>query len=60
MALAMIYPEPEKGGKGKHSKALETKGFSSARLSQARAVLRYSLELAEAVSDGVDGAAIRR
>ncbi len=36
MALALIYPEPEKGGRGR--KSLETKGFSAARLSQARAV----------------------
>jgi ParB-like chromosome segregation protein Spo0J len=34
MALAMIYPEPAKGGRGK--KALGTDGFSQARLSQAR------------------------
>lgn len=34
MALAMIYPEPEKGGRGKNSSL--SKGFSNARLSQAR------------------------
>jgi hypothetical protein len=33
MALALIYPEPEKGGRGKNvetRKAVETSGFSSA------------------------------
>jgi ParB-like chromosome segregation protein Spo0J len=47
MALAMIYPEPAKGGRGK--KALGTEGFSQARLSQARSVLRHSRSLAERV-----------
>jgi ParB-like chromosome segregation protein Spo0J len=49
MAMAFLYPEPEKGGRGKKSKALETKGFSEARLSQARAVLAFSPALAEDV-----------
>ena len=54
MALAMIYPEPEKGGRGNKSKNLkETLGFSAMRLSQARAVLRHSIDLAEAVRDGI-------
>ena len=37
MALAMIYPEPEKGGRGKKAvNPKETLGFSQMRLSQAR------------------------
>jgi hypothetical protein len=55
MALAMIYPDPEKGGRGKNietRKAVETSGFSSARLKQARAVRRHSLDLAAAVLKG--------
>ena len=52
MALAMLLPDPEKGGRGNKTKALETSGFSRQRLGQARAVLRYSVELAEAVRDG--------
>ena len=51
MALAMIYPEPSKGGRGKKNH-LETKGFSAARLSQARSVLRHSRALAEDVMMG--------
>ena len=43
MAVAMIYPEPEKGGRGKNS--LATSGFSQQLLSQARAVLAYSLRV---------------
>ena len=36
IALAMIYPDPEKGGRGKKAKNFsETEGFSAARLSQA-------------------------
>jgi hypothetical protein len=45
MALAMIYPEPEKAHRGKSSeqaKLLLSKSFSGARLSQARTVLRLS------------------
>jgi hypothetical protein len=50
IALAMIYPEPEKGGRGNKAKnLLGTEGFSAARLSQARSVLRHSRALAEDV-----------
>jgi hypothetical protein len=52
MQLAMLFPEPEKGGRGKKSAVLnsaETAGFSTRRLNEARAVLRYSRELAEQV-----------
>jgi hypothetical protein len=38
MALAMIYPDPEKGGRGQNRK--ETLPFSKMRLSQARLVYR--------------------
>ena len=48
--MAMIYPEPEKGGRGHNRK--ETLPFSKMRLSQARAVLRHSLELAQSVLSG--------
>ena len=40
MAVAWLYREPEKGGRGKKTNSSETKGFSAARLSQARQVLR--------------------
>jgi hypothetical protein len=56
MALALLYPEERKhGGARKKGSSLETKleGFSKARLSQARAVLRHSRPLAESVRDGV-------
>ncbi len=53
MALAMLFPEPEKGGRGNKRKGGETPGFSDRRLYDARAVLRYSRELAEAVRDAV-------
>lgn len=53
MALAFLYPDPEKGGRGKKSRnSPETGGFSLQRLSDARSVLRHSRELAEAVRDG--------
>jgi hypothetical protein len=52
MGVAFLYSkEPEKGGPGQ-GKASETEGISSTRLSNARAVLRYSRVLAEAVRDG--------
>ena len=52
MAVAMLYPEPEKGGRGKKgngTKAAETAGFSYRRLAEARSVLRHSRALAEQV-----------
>ena len=55
MALAMIYPEPEKGGRGKKSEARnleETSKFSYRRLNQARSVRRHSLDLAQSVLKG--------
>jgi ParB-like nuclease domain len=55
MAVAMMYPEPEKGGKGKRSRIQEgldepRKTFQN-RLSQARTVLAHS-HLAQAVLAG--------
>jgi len=47
----MIYPEPSRGGRGRRN-PLETEGFSAARLSQARAVLRHSRALAVEVVQG--------
>ena len=52
MALAMIYPDPEKGGRGKKSEAntaAKRGGFSDDRLQKARSILRASRPLAEAV-----------
>jgi hypothetical protein len=49
MATAMIYPEGTPGKKSKTSLASKEVGFSAARLSQARTVLRYSQPIAEAV-----------
>lgn len=56
MGIALLYPEPEKGGRGKNMSARKAQisgGFSSERLRQARTVLRHSLDLAYAVRDGV-------
>src|SRR5712692_6401115 len=42
--LAMLYPEPEKGGRGKKSEAIksaESAGFSSRRLNVAREIVRH-------------------
>src|SRR4051812_49359088 len=55
MALAMIYPEPEKGGRGKLSGIADglangiSKGQAHNLLSQARTILRHSKELAQDV-----------
>ena len=56
MAVAMVYPVPEKGGKGKRSRIQEgldepRKTFQN-RLSQARIVFAYSPDLAQAVLAG--------
>ncbi len=55
MAMAMIYPEPGKGGRGKKSEAgnsAGTAGFSARRVQDARTILRHSRALAEAVLKG--------
>ena len=55
MALALIYPEPEKGGRGKKSEARNSTvsvGFSQTRLNVARSVLRHSPDLAGRVVKG--------
>jgi hypothetical protein len=55
MVVAMLYPEPEKGGRGKKSEARnrpETGQFSKQRLSDARTILRHSRKVAESVMKG--------
>lgn len=52
MSVAMIYPEPGKGGRGRENSLLN-KEFSGSRLSQARTVLRFGKEdMAPAVISG--------
>ena len=55
IALAMIYPEAEKGGRGnKKERVAETSTlFSSKRLQQARRIVAYDRKLADAVRDGL-------
>lgn len=50
MATAKIYPEPEKGGRGKNCSVAE--GFSKNHLSKARTVLNHAPELADSVLTG--------
>ena len=53
MGYAMRHPKPEKGGRGKKLAGNgEFSGVPHQRVSEARAVLAYSLELAEAVMHG--------
>jgi hypothetical protein len=52
MGMAFLYPEPEKGGRGKKGKAAESAGFSQRRLQEARQVLHFSQEIACDVRDG--------
>jgi hypothetical protein len=53
MGLAILYPEPERGRGNKDDarKGAEAASFSYRRVKEARQVLRYSKELAEAVRD---------
>jgi hypothetical protein len=51
MAHAILYPQAEKGGRGK-KKVPETGGFSRQRVSDARTVLKHSEKLALSVRDG--------
>jgi hypothetical protein len=54
MALAMIYPEPERGRGKKDAakKEVESVSFSYSRVKQTRSVLRTSRDLAESVVKG--------
>jgi hypothetical protein len=52
MAYAMLFPEPEKGGRIKKRVEVTSTAFSDKLLQQARAVLAYSPELAIEVRDG--------
>jgi hypothetical protein len=51
MAIAMLFPDGGKGGRGKKGNPAETAGFSGRRLGEARQVLRFSYELACGVRD---------
>jgi len=53
-AMAMVYPEPEKGGRGNKKERVDEKSalFSAKRLQLARSVLRYSTPLAQEVMSG--------
>jgi hypothetical protein len=53
MAHAILFPKPEKGGRGK--KAVATIGFSDSLLSRARIVLEHAPTLVEKVRDGFSG-----
>lgn len=53
MRLALLYPEPDKRGRGNKGKASVSDGFSQSRLKAARSVLTFSRELALAVRDGI-------
>lgn len=56
MAVAMIYPTPEKGGRGKKGAAQKAEvisGFSDRLVQQARTVLAHTPELARQVLDGL-------
>jgi hypothetical protein len=53
MAVAKIYPDPEKGGRGKN--LVFNTEFSSAQLSHARTVLHHAPDLADQVLDGTRG-----
>jgi len=61
MGLALLYPEatPGKKTKGSATALSETNKVSTARISQARAVLRHSPELAAAVRDATGGSRLR-
>ena len=54
IALAMLYPEPEKAGRKKKdaNNDKETLQFSRMRLSQARQILAHSRDMAIAIRDG--------
>jgi hypothetical protein len=54
MATAMVYPEPEKGGRGKQKTVEDSSTlFSAKRLQQARSILHHSRSQADSVLKGI-------
>jgi hypothetical protein len=51
MAVAKLYPEPEKGGRGKKNSSFSEE-FSAGKISEARTVLKWLPEIAEGVLRG--------
>jgi hypothetical protein len=51
--VALAYPEPEKGGRGKSTNVSKLERFSASRLSEARTIVKYSRDLAKEVIDGL-------
>lgn len=49
MVAACIFPEPEKGGRGKKALTIKEIGVNAGSLSQARTVIRYAPELVDDV-----------
>ncbi|MGF6920171.1 hypothetical protein [Paraburkholderia sp. 40] len=52
MLIAVRFPEPNKGGRGKKQNSFDAKQFSVARISLARAVLAYCPEMVQPIIDG--------
>ncbi len=52
IATALIWPEPEKGGRGKKTNPVDLTGFSPERLKHARFILRWSRPQALEVLNG--------
>jgi hypothetical protein len=52
MAVAKLYPEPEKGGRGKKNSGKNPEFVDAGYVSHARTVLRWLPEIAEAVMAG--------
>jgi hypothetical protein len=49
MAVALAYPEPEKGGRGQKSFIL--KGFAESNLSYARTVIKHTPDMVKIIKD---------
>lgn len=58
IAVAILYPDPDKGGRGNKGKASETDGFSATRLKQARTILRDRNQQFEDAKNNGGGAPI--
>jgi len=50
--VAPVYPDPEKGGRGKSTNYSKLEGFSVSRLSEARMIVRHPRDLADQVIKG--------
>ena len=53
LIIALVYPDPEKCGRGRPSQLSKLEGYCASRLSEARKIVKHSRDLAREVIAGI-------